>query len=184
MSSATESSRSRAGSAGSRRWAASCATAVPGRPHERTGLTLDGLKLLKAYQRQDVEAIAGLRLGAGDGARGRDARCATSSATCSSATPDRSPSSTRSGSSRRARSTTERGSPSPHQPVLMPTVELRDIVTEDDDEAVMGLRRGPGQERYLGPDDQPLRGRDQRREGLPADVVRPRRRDRVSSSAS
>jgi diamine N-acetyltransferase len=32
----------------------------------------------------------------------------------------------------------------------MPVVELRDIVTEDDDEAVMGLRRGPGQERYLG----------------------------------
>ena len=29
-------------------------------------------------------------------------------------------------------------------------VELRDLVTEDDDEAVMGLRRGPGQERYLG----------------------------------
>jgi diamine N-acetyltransferase len=33
----------------------------------------------------------------------------------------------------------------------MPVVELRDLVTEDDDEAVMGLRRGPGQERYLGP---------------------------------
>ena len=32
----------------------------------------------------------------------------------------------------------------------MPVVELRDLVTEDDDEAVMGLRRGPGQERYLG----------------------------------
>ena len=32
----------------------------------------------------------------------------------------------------------------------MPTVQLRDIVTEDDVEAVMGLRRGPGQERYLG----------------------------------
>ena len=32
----------------------------------------------------------------------------------------------------------------------MPRVELRDIVTEDDEEAVMGLRRGPGQERYLG----------------------------------
>lgn len=32
----------------------------------------------------------------------------------------------------------------------MATVELRDIVTEDDEEAVMGLRRGPGQERYLG----------------------------------
>ena len=29
-------------------------------------------------------------------------------------------------------------------------VELRDIVSEDDVEAVMGLRRGPGQERYLG----------------------------------
>jgi DNA repair protein RecO (recombination protein O) len=34
----------------------------PGPPHDRTGLTLDGLKLLKAYQRQDVEALAGLRL--------------------------------------------------------------------------------------------------------------------------
>ena len=33
----------------------------PGPPHDRTGLTLDGLKLLKAYQRQDVEAIAALR---------------------------------------------------------------------------------------------------------------------------
>jgi diamine N-acetyltransferase len=32
----------------------------------------------------------------------------------------------------------------------MPTVELRDIETEDDVEAVMGLRRGPGQDRYLG----------------------------------
>ena len=34
----------------------------PGPPHDRTGLSLDGLKLLKAYQRQDVEAISGLRL--------------------------------------------------------------------------------------------------------------------------
>ena len=32
----------------------------------------------------------------------------------------------------------------------MPTVQLRDIETEDDVEAVMGLRRAPGQERYLG----------------------------------
>ncbi len=32
----------------------------------------------------------------------------------------------------------------------MPAVQLRDIVTEDDVEAVMGLRRGPGQDRYLG----------------------------------
>ena len=29
-------------------------------------------------------------------------------------------------------------------------VELRDIVTEDDDEAVMGLRRGPGRDAYIG----------------------------------
>jgi len=32
----------------------------------------------------------------------------------------------------------------------MATVELRDIVTEDDDEAVMGLRRGPRGEGYIG----------------------------------
>jgi diamine N-acetyltransferase len=32
----------------------------------------------------------------------------------------------------------------------MATVQLHDIVTEDDVEAVMGLRRGPGQERYFG----------------------------------
>ena len=34
----------------------------PGPPHERTGLSLEALKLLKAYQRLDIEAIAGLRL--------------------------------------------------------------------------------------------------------------------------
>jgi diamine N-acetyltransferase len=32
----------------------------------------------------------------------------------------------------------------------MATVQLHDIVSEDEVEAVMGLRRGPGQERYLG----------------------------------
>ena len=32
----------------------------------------------------------------------------------------------------------------------MPRVELRDIVVQDDRDAVMGLRRAPGQERYLG----------------------------------
>jgi diamine N-acetyltransferase len=32
----------------------------------------------------------------------------------------------------------------------MPTVELRDIVTERDRAAVLRLRRAPGQERYLG----------------------------------
>jgi DNA repair protein RecO (recombination protein O) len=34
----------------------------PGPPADRAGLSLDALKLLKAYQRLDVEAIAGLRL--------------------------------------------------------------------------------------------------------------------------
>jgi DNA repair protein RecO (recombination protein O) len=34
----------------------------PGPPHERAGLSLEALKLLKAYQRQDVEALAALRL--------------------------------------------------------------------------------------------------------------------------
>ena len=32
----------------------------------------------------------------------------------------------------------------------MARVELRDIVTEDDEEAVMGLRRGPGRDAYIG----------------------------------
>jgi DNA repair protein RecO (recombination protein O) len=34
----------------------------PGPPYDRVELTLDGLKLLKAYQRMDVEALAGLRI--------------------------------------------------------------------------------------------------------------------------
>ena len=34
----------------------------PGPSHERAGLSLEGLKLLKAYQRLDIEAIAALRL--------------------------------------------------------------------------------------------------------------------------
>jgi DNA repair protein RecO (recombination protein O) len=34
----------------------------PGPPHDRTALSLDALKLLKAYQRLDIEALAGLRL--------------------------------------------------------------------------------------------------------------------------
>jgi DNA repair protein RecO (recombination protein O) len=34
----------------------------PGPPHDRAGLSLDSLKLLKAYQRLDIEAIAALRL--------------------------------------------------------------------------------------------------------------------------
>jgi DNA repair protein RecO (recombination protein O) len=36
----------------------------PGPPHERAAVSLEGLKLLKAYQRLDIEAIAALRLAA------------------------------------------------------------------------------------------------------------------------
>jgi DNA repair protein RecO (recombination protein O) len=36
----------------------------PGPPHGRTGLSLEALKLLKAYQRLDVEALTALRLAA------------------------------------------------------------------------------------------------------------------------
>jgi DNA repair protein RecO (recombination protein O) len=36
----------------------------PGPPHDRTALSLEALKLLKAYQRLDIEALAGLRLAA------------------------------------------------------------------------------------------------------------------------
>ena len=36
----------------------------PGPPHDRTSLSLEALKLLKAYQRLDVEALSGLRLAA------------------------------------------------------------------------------------------------------------------------
>jgi DNA repair protein RecO (recombination protein O) len=34
----------------------------PGPPHDRTALSLEALKLLKAYQRLDIEALAALRL--------------------------------------------------------------------------------------------------------------------------
>jgi hypothetical protein len=34
----------------------------PGPTYDRAGLSLEGLKLLKAYQRLDIEAIAALRL--------------------------------------------------------------------------------------------------------------------------
>jgi hypothetical protein len=34
----------------------------PGPPFDRTALSLEALKLLKAYQRQDVEALAALRV--------------------------------------------------------------------------------------------------------------------------
>ena len=36
----------------------------PGPPHDRAGLSLEALKLIKAYQRLDIKAIAGLRLAA------------------------------------------------------------------------------------------------------------------------
>jgi DNA repair protein RecO (recombination protein O) len=33
----------------------------PGPPHDRTRLSLEALKLIKAYQRLDIEALAALR---------------------------------------------------------------------------------------------------------------------------
>ena len=61
-SNATGSSRRTSGSAGCRRSAGSCASAVPGPSHDRAGISLEAVKLLKAYQRLDIEAIATLRL--------------------------------------------------------------------------------------------------------------------------
>jgi hypothetical protein len=58
----------------------------------------------------------------------------------------------------------------------MPTVQLRDIETEDDVEAVMGLRRGPGRDRYIG--RMISHFEDAVRYGsVSADVVGPRRLD-------
>jgi DNA repair protein RecO (recombination protein O) len=37
----------------------------PGPPAEQVGLSLDALKLLRAYKRLDIEALAGLRLAVG-----------------------------------------------------------------------------------------------------------------------
>ena len=108
----------------------------PGPPHDRTGLTLEALKLLKAYQRLDIEAHrrpAAWR--PRSSARSRPP-CASSSAIALE---------------RDARSLAflDEVRHGPASRALMATVELRDIVTEDDREAVLGLRRGPGQERFL-----------------------------------
>src|SRR3989442_10761891 len=56
------------GAEGSFRWAPPLGGVLcsrcPGPPAGRTRLSLEGLKLLKAYQRLDVEALAALRLSA------------------------------------------------------------------------------------------------------------------------
>ena len=57
----------------------------------------------------------------------------------------------------------------------MPGVELRDIVTEEDREAVLGLERGPGQERYLGSMESHFEDAIDGHARLSADVVGPRR---------
>ncbi len=68
----------------------------PGPPHDRAGLSLEALKLLKAYQRLDIEALAGLRLSTRCRRRRSRPPSATSYVTCSSVRRARSPSSTRS----------------------------------------------------------------------------------------
>ncbi len=49
-------------SAGCRCWAARCARAIHRRRAEQSPLSLAALKLLRAYRRLDIEAIAGLRM--------------------------------------------------------------------------------------------------------------------------
>ena len=115
----------------------------PGPPHERAGLSLEALKLLKAYQRLDVEALAALRVRPEVEREVESRRCARSSRTRSIARRDV-PGVPRRGPGRRA------GTGAGRRRRLVTTVQLHDIVSEDDVEAVMGLRRGPGQERYLG----------------------------------
>ena len=66
-------------------------------PAEQAPLSLGALKLLRAYRRLDIEAIAGLRLPRGVELGNRGRRCAASCATCWSASRARSHSSTRFG---------------------------------------------------------------------------------------
>ena len=93
----------------------------PGPPHERTGLSLEALKLLKAYQRLDIEAhrrAAAERRGRARG-RGRPARV--------HARRPRARGRARWRSSTRSATASARGVGAR---VDWPTVELRDIVTD------------------------------------------------------
>ena len=101
----------------------------PGPPHDRTGLSLEALKLLKAYQRLDIEALAALRLARRRRARGRGRAARVRARRARARRRARWRSSTRSAHARCA---------------LMATVELRDIVTEADRAAVARARVAPG----------------------------------------
>ena len=115
----------------------------PGPPFERAGLSLAGLKLLKAYQRQDVEALAALRLSP---EVEREVEIAMREFLAYSL--DRRPRSlafldeVRTGAARRRR-------PGSGADGLMPAVELRDIVTDADRAAAVAIERGPGQEQFV-----------------------------------
>ena len=104
----------------------------PGPPFERAGPALDALKLLKAYQRQDVEALAALRVRP---EVEREVEIAMREFLAYSL--DRRPRSLAFLDEVRA----ERGR---RGRALMPKVELRDIVTDADRAAALALRRGPG----------------------------------------
>ena len=106
----------------------------PGPPHDRTGLSLDALKLLKAYQRLDIEALAALRLGADGRARGRDRPARLRP---------------RRPRARRPLAGVPRRGPFRAGGALMATVELRDIVTDADRAAALAVQRGPGEERFV-----------------------------------
>jgi diamine N-acetyltransferase len=49
----------------------------------------------------------------------------------------------------------------------MPTVELREIITPEDRRAVLGLRRAPGQEAYLGSMESHFEDADDQPEAMP-----------------
>ena len=155
-SNATACSSRTSASAGSRRSAASSASAVPGPPHDRTGLTLEGLKLLKAYQRLDIEAIAELRLA---GAVEREVEAALRDFVGSAL-------------EREARSLAfldeVRQRPAAARRALMADGRAaRHRHRGRPRGRARASRRAPGQERYLGSMIEPLRGRRRRRPGLP-----------------
>ena len=93
----------------------------PGPPHDRAGISLEALKLLKAYQRLDIEAIADAPPGARRRARDRGRPARVRPRPRSSATRARSRSSTRS-ATRRRRADGDRRAPRHRPPSRSPRV--------------------------------------------------------------
>ena len=132
----------------------------PGPPHDRTRLSLEGLKLIKAYQRLDIEALAALRQSP---AVEREVETALREFV-------------RHVLEREARSLPFLDEVR-HAPVrrLMARVELRDIVTEADRAAALALEVAPGQDRFVESRRGIVPRRDRRRAGGAPHVDGPRR---------